>query len=112
MPNWSALGSALSRGPGSAIDAHQLALAPCLAQGRARLGEARGGGADEVDGPFDGRTAAKARLDRLLQLANGVEEAARLATDARVVAARLRLRPEVSGAELALVVQERSREID
>src|SRR5207253_4895222 len=33
-------------------------------------------------------------------------------TDARVVAARLRLRPEVSGAELALVVEERSREID
>src|SRR5207253_4769671 len=84
----------------SAIDAHQLAFASGLAQRRARLREPCCGRADEVDGPFDGRAAPKARLDGLLQLAHGVKKAAGLAAGARVVATPLGLGPEVAGAQL------------
>src|SRR5438105_14707277 len=98
----------LPRSP-SAVDDHRLALAPFFAQGRAR---ARAGRADEVSESPHGRALAVARLEQILETADGAQPREGLAAGARVVARCLRLRPEVAGAQRARLVGQRALQED
>src|SRR6266404_5323532 len=91
------------------MDADGLALAALLAQGRP---EPCAGRSDVVGEPPDRRALAVARLDRLVKLADGAQERHRLPPGSRVVARGLGLRPEVAGAQLAVLVRQGAGEVD
>src|SRR6266446_2230607 len=91
------------------MDADGLALAALLAQGRP---EPRAGRSDVVGEPPDRRALAVARLDGLVQLADGAQERHRLSPGARVVAGGLGLRPEVARAQLTGFIRQGAGEVD
>src|SRR5205807_4441036 len=90
-------------------DGHPLALAPFFAQGRARAGA---GGADEVREAAHRRALAIARLDEILKTSHRAQERDGLPAGAGVVARCFGLRPEVAGAQLAMLVGERALQED
>src|SRR5258706_14463395 len=91
------------------MDPDGLALAPLLAERRRDPGASR---SDEIGDPPDRRALAVARLDHLVELADGAQERHRLPPGSRVVARGLGLRPEVARAQLAVLVRQGAGEVD
>src|SRR5438105_14038099 len=89
----------------SAINLDRFALAAFLAQFEPG---ARCRRADEIDGPFHRRALSIAGLDQFGELFHRFHEAHRLAARPRVVARGLGLGPEVSRAQLAVLVGKRA----